>query len=387
MFNPKGNNLINQQLAVSGLHSNILGFLDGGAGQRNDQREKAYKEHRKHEKKVAELSNAHNKELDAAEEFNYKQDVKFTFDQQERSWKRGVDLQDFSRYNQLKEFEKSLTITNEQLGLNAAGMAQALDEEHATVQEAFIQNQFEQKNNLSALKEAYYQNNFARQEQGLQLAGIKSRERVGTQSIQNNIDQFKTQSALAKETAMIESLMAEGTAQLGQAGKSTAKAAQANMAKMQRGLMALDLELSGKYKQAAVQLSELQAESSLAEMGVGLNIAKLDNAIMQAEDEAAANQEMMRYNMKSFIEQSQRNINQIALDRKYADINTKANMMLYPEDMGYDPEPQMPPERKFVPRMKVLPGFVQPPVSESRTAGVLNTFSQIASIATPFVKP
>jgi hypothetical protein len=223
MFNPKGNNLINQQLAVSGLHSNILGFLDGGAGHRNDQREEAYKEQTKHNKKVADLTNAHYEDLDAAEEYNYKQDVKFTFDQQVRSWKRGVDLQDFSRYNKLKEFEKSLTITNEQLGLNAAGMAQALDEEHATVQESFIQNQFEQRNNLSTLKEAYYQNNFARQEQGLQLAGIKSRERVGTQSIQNNIDQFMTQSALAKETAMVESLMAEGTAQLGQAGKSTAK--------------------------------------------------------------------------------------------------------------------------------------------------------------------
>ena len=43
MFNPK-ENLLDQQLAVSGLEMNIFGILDGGAGKRNKQRKKAYEE-------------------------------------------------------------------------------------------------------------------------------------------------------------------------------------------------------------------------------------------------------------------------------------------------------------------------------------------------------
>ena len=194
-----------------------------------------------------------------------------------------------------------------------------------------------------------------------------------------------TTNAIAKETAMVESLTAQGQAQLGQAGKSTAKRAQSNMAALSRSLMALDAEVSGKYKKAAIQMAELNAESSLAKMGVGLNLERLENALQQAEDTAQGNLQVMRDNMKSRIAQSERNIRQISLDRQTADVNTRAGMMLFPERLSYEPIPQLPPERVFVDRMEAIPGFVPPAVTESRFAGFLNTMSQVASIAMPFV--
>ncbi len=172
-----------------------------------------------------------------------------------------------------------------------------------------------------------------------------------------------------------------------QSGKSTAKGAQANMAALQRSLMALDGELSGRNRQAAIQLAELQADTSLELAGVGLNIERIENTIANAEETARTNQEVMRQNMKSTIAQTERNLRQIALDRQFADINTREGMMLFPERLSYDPAPELTPERVFVDRMEAIPGFVPPPVTESRFGGFLNTLGSIASIATPFIKP
>ena len=386
MFNPK-ENLLDQQLAESGLEMHIFGFLDGGAGKRNKQRKKAEKEQKKHNKKVAKLTNEHNKKLDAADKENYYNQRAYSHETNMQNWQRRSEIQDFEYLNKLKQFEKSNAIGNAQLGLNASAEAQALDEEQASIQEAFLQQQYQHSNSMSELKQAYFENRIATKEQGLQLQGIKNKRSFGQQAIQSNIDSMMEQNALSKETAMLESLSAAGTAQLGQVGKSTAKNAQANMAQLQRGLMALDSELSGKYKKAAIQLAELNVESTLSALGVGLNLERIDNALQQAEDTATGNLEVMRDNMKSRIAQSERNINQIMLDRKFADVNTKAGMMLMPERLSYDPAPTLPPERVFVDRMKAIPGFVPPAVTESRFAGVLNTLGQVASIATPFIKP
>ena len=92
--------------------------------------------------------------------------------------------------------------------------------------------------------------------------------------------------------------------------------------------MALGSELNGTYRKAAIQMAELNADASLAEAGVGLNLQRIDNAIQNAEAEAEGNLEVMRANMKSNIAQTERNIKQISLDRAYADVNTKSNMML-----------------------------------------------------------
>ena len=62
--------------------------------------------------------------------------------------------------------------------------------------------------------------------------------------------------------------------------------------------MALDTEMSGWRVSAHLQMAELQADASLAEASVGLNLERIDNAIENAEGQAAGNLEIQRANMK-----------------------------------------------------------------------------------------
>lgn len=398
MFNPKGNNLLDEQLALSGLEMNLAGIMAGvgavasiaggifGASQaskNNKAARKAAKEQRKFNKKIAKLTNEHNDKLDAADKANYFAMREFNHQTAMDQWQRAAELQDFQYLNSLKQYQKSNALGNAQFGLNAQAERQGIEAEQAAIQEAFIEQGFQHDANAAALKQAYFEGKIGKQEQGMQLLGIKSKQRFGQESIQASMDQLLQQNALQKETAMVESLTAEGATQASmQAGKSKAKAQQANAAALQRSLMSLSSEMHGTYRKAAIQMAELNADASLAEAGVGLNLQRIDNAIQNAEAEAEGNLEVMRANMKSNIAQTERNIKQISLDRAYADINTQSNMMLMPERLSYDPPPQLPPEREFVDRMEALPGYVPPPQQQSVWAPLLGGIGSAAGSLT-----
>ncbi len=354
-------------------------LITGGAHSRNKAAKKAEKKQREFNEKVANLTNEHNDKLDAADRENYQLMRDFSHESNMRNWQRGKEIQDFQYLSQLKQFQKSTAIGNAQIGLNAQAEALGIAGEQAVIEEAFIQNQFQHEASMANLKEAYTQGMFDRREQNLQLRGIKDKERFGIANVVNELKVQETQNALQKESSMIDSLVARGTAQLGQAGKSSAKGVQANMAALQRSLMALDTEMSGRRVSAHLQMAELQADASLAEAGVGLNLERIDNAIENAEGEAAANLEIQRANMKSRISQTERNIKQISLERSFADLNTRAGMMIFPKRMDYDPVPRKPPERVFVDRMEAIPGFVPPAAQENLWAAGFNTVAGAVS--------
>ena len=365
-----------------GAATSIVGGIFGAsqASKNNSRAKKAAKKQKKFNKKIAKKQNKHNDKLDAADKANYFAMREFNHETAMGQWQRSAELQDFQYLQSIKQYQKSQSIGNAQLGLNAQAQRQGIEAEQAALEEAFIEQQFEHESNLSALKQAYVQQNFNRQEANIQLAGIQQSKRFGAQSFQNTVDQLMEQGAMQKETAMVESLLAEGAIQAsGQAGKSTAKGLQSNAAALQRSLMSLSSEINGTYKKAAIQLAELNADASLQEANVGLNLQRIDNAIQNAEDEAYANIEVMNANMKSNIAQTERNIKQISIDRAYADINTQANMMLKPDRLSYDPAPRLPPEREFVDRMEVIPGYVPPPQQQSVWAPIFQGFSSAAS--------
>lgn len=365
-----------------GAATSIVGGIFGSrsASRNNARARKAAKQQRKFNKKVARLTNKHNDKLDAADKANYFAMREFNHQTAMGQWQRAAELQDFQYLNSLKQYQKSNALGNAQFGLNAQAERQGIEAEQAAIQEAFIEQGFQHDANAAALKQAYFEGKIGKQEQGIKLLGIKSKQRFGQESIQASMEQLMQQSALQKETAMLESLTAEGATQASmQAGKSKAKAQQANSAALHRSLMALGSELNGTYRKAAIQMAELNADASLAEAGVGLNLQRIDNAIQNAESEAEGNLEVMRANMKSTIAQTERNIKQISLDRAYADTNTQANMMLMPERLSYDPPPQLPPERQFVDRMEALPGYVPPPQQQSVWAPIFQGISGAAS--------
>ena len=392
MFNPK-ENLLDQQLSVSGLEMSwvgaavsagtaIIGGIMGSseASKQNAAAKKAEEAQRKYQAKVARKTNKYNAKLDAADKANYYAMRDYSYETSLQNWQRGREIQDFQYAQQLKQYQRSAAIADAQLGLNAPGEALGFEAEQAAIEELFTQQQFQHRQSMDALKQTYVEQNINQQEQFQTLQGIRSRKEFGGLSFQNTVEQLMTQGALAKESEMVKSLVAQGATQAaGQAGKSTAKTQQSNMAQLHRGLMALESELSGKYKQAAIQMAELNADSSLQEAGVGLNVERIQAAINNAETDAKFNLDTMRESMKSVIRQSQRNIEQIRLEREVADLNTNAGRMLFPERMPYDPEPVMPPERVFVDRMKAIPGFVPPAQQQSTWAPLIQGFSSAAS--------
>ncbi len=316
MFNPK-ENLLDQQLAESGLEMQFFkDLITGGAHSRNKTAKKNEKATRKYNEKIAKLTNKHNDKLDAADKANYYAMREYSHETNLQNWQRGAEIQDFQYLNTLKQYQKDQAIGNAQLGLNAVAEADGIQAEQDAIKEAFIQHNFQHQDNMSALKQAYFDGNIGRQEQGLQLEGIQNRKKFAGQNLQADMMQMASQNALSKETAMVESLMAQGTTQTGQAGKSTAKGVQANMAALQRSLMALDTEMSGRNVSAHLQMAELQADASLSEMSVGINLERIDNSIANAESEAESNLEVMRQNMKSKINQAERNVKQISLERQ-----------------------------------------------------------------------
>lgn len=375
MFNPK-ENLLDQQLAESGLEMQFFkDLITGGAHSRNKAAKKNEKETRKYNEKIAKLTNKHNDKLDAADKANYYAMRNFQHESNLRNWQRGKEIQDFQYAAQMQQYQKSQAIGNAQLGLNAQAQAQAFDDEKATIEEAFIQQQFQHEASMSDLKEAYTQGMFDKRDQQTQLLGIKSQKKFGMESIQNELNQQVKQTALQKESAMVESLAAAGTTQLRQAGKSKGKALQANMSALQRGLLALDTEMSGRRLSASIQMAELQTDASLQEMSVGINLERIDNSIANAEASAEANLRVMRANMESKINQSERNLKQISLERAFADLNTRAGMMIKPARLPYDPKPRLSPERVFVDRMEAIPGFVPKAQQENLWAAGFNTIT------------
>jgi hypothetical protein len=87
----------------------------------------------------------------------------------------------------------------------------------------------------------------------------------------------------------------------------------------------------------------------------------------------------MEANMNSFINQSELNLEEIALRKQYADLNVKASMMLKPKKLSYDPKPEMPPERVFINRMKVKPGATASAPQQNIYAPLLKGIGSAAS--------
>ena len=382
MFNPK-ESLLDQQLAVSGLEMQFFkDLITTGAYSRNKKAKKNEKNAKRQAAKVAKIQNEHNDKLDAADKANYQAMRDFTHESNVRNWERGKEIQDYQYASQLNQYYKSQSIGQQQLRLNEQARDIAVEGERAAINEAFIQQNFQHQESMAALQQTYAEQAINRTEQNIQLAGINNRQQFGAISIENELKQQREQTGLQKESAMVDSLVAQGTAQLGQAGKSTAKAQQANMASLHRSLMALDTELSGKKVTAAIQMAELNADASLSKMGIGLNLTRIENAIADAEGAAQGNIEVLKANMQSMIAQSERNIEQIDLERRVADANTRAAMMIKPQRLSYDPEPQLPPERVFVDRMEVIPGFVPSAQQENLwSAGISTVGSVVGTVA------
>lgn len=285
MFNPK-ENLLDQQLAVSGLEMNIdpisLGisaaisigtglFGASQASKQNAAAREAASDQRKAAKEAAKATNKYNKKAFKVDKQNYFNNREFQREIQLDSWRYNQQIQDI-QYNQVvKQYAKSVENTENQLAFNSLAAIDAYAAEQAALNEIFIEDAF------------------SRQGQG------------------------------------IEQLQQQGAAALGQAGNTRTKALQSVVAAAGRN--------------TAIQ------DASLA----------------------------------SSVEQSQRNMRQIATQKYGADLAARAEMMIRPEAIPDIPKPKQAPERIFIAPMKVTPTYIPPAVQQSTVAPLVAGFGDAAS--------
>jgi hypothetical protein len=135
---------------------------------------------------------------------------------------------------------------------------------------------------------------------------------------QSALNDIFTESAFERQGSLVDRLQQEGTAALGQAGNSRNKALQSVIA------------------------------------GVGRNSAINDASLV------------------SSVEQSQRNMRQIALQKYGADLAARAEMMIRPEAIPDIPQPKQAPERIFIEPMEVTPTYIPPAVQQSTVAPIVS---------------
>ena len=130
------------------------------------------------------------------------------------------------------------------------------------------------------------------------------------------------------------------------------------------------------FNQQGALVDRLQQEGQASMGQAGVSRQK---AIQSRVAAAGRNSAIADASLKSSVEQSRRNMRQIAIQRYGADLQAKASMMIRPEALPDIPMPEMGPARVFVEPMKAEPGFVPDPIKQSTTAPLLSGVSSAAS--------
>jgi hypothetical protein len=282
MFNPKVNNLLDDQLSVSGLEMNIWGAVIGGVGsivggifgaseadKQNEANEKAYEEQQEAAEEAAEATNEYNQEVFEAEKANYYNSRNFEYE---------TALIDYQYQQAIRDYEYRA----------------ALDQYSKSVQDAESQMTF---NSIAAI-DAY-------------------------EAEQAALNEIRAEDAFNQQAALVDQLQAEGQAALGQAGNSRNKGIQSVM--------------------AAAGRNEAIADASMA----------------------------------SAVEQSQRNMVSIAMDKLGADLEAEASMMIMPEVLPEMPIPQIGPEMIFVEPMEATAAYIPPPATQSTITPLVSSLSDV----------
>ena len=397
-FSPKNNNLIDQELATSGLEMNIWGAVAaiGGAifggissanqaASSNKQAKKNQKKQEKYNKLVANYQNKYNKKFDEVEKENYEKVSQFNYDQAVKNVKYQNTLIDFQHLQALKQYEKSLAIYDTEKGLNKESKKLALENEEQAIADAKKVAENAVQDNKVALKKALLSAGIQKQQQKTALKTIASQEQLSQAKIQQELNQKTEQTALAKQNKVVEGIIQDGKAALTAPGRSGKKAKQAGRAAIALAINALDVELEGTRRRAALGLVEVEKMTGLQSQQVADSIDAIDETIELDFKNYNFNADVIEDNLKSQIEAIKQNVKQIKLDTMVAQLDTKSNMMLYPEKGKYIPIPTPPPAKIFIDKMKAIPGYtpqaMQQSVFGAAVGGALDGASTGLSIA------
>jgi hypothetical protein len=265
----------------------------------------------------------------------------------------------------MRQYAKSVGIYEQQLNFNDLAADISFANESAALAGLFTQQAFAREDQIMGLQKALTEVALNRRTTDLEMQSVINKGIIGTTAIQENLKEYTKQTDFKKQSALVETLQEQGKNELRQAGGSARKGAQATMAGFYRGMSELSSALSGKQRQAALQLAELGLETSILEKKLEVQMESLDNTAMSAIADAQFNMRVLDADIASAVAQSERNMQQISLQKYGADLNAAANLMIKPEALPYAPAPTMAPERIFVKPAKYKAGAVAQPAQQS----------------------
>ena len=397
-FNPK-ESFLKEQLEVSGLEMRFFGI---GAGEENRRRVQEENEQQRKLNKQANANYAYEKEVFQAEKTDYYAQREFEYETALKQYDYNTEIQDYSYGQSLARYEKDLGIYEAQLDYNEEAFGLAVSDQEAALQDFALQQAFQREAVYADLNNELINQGLNRETQEVKaetiktgfeneltnlgidklqqqanLFSIQSSQRIGTERIQTELKNLSDANSFEKEAEFVRGLQAAGQAALGQAGKSTAKSIGSAQAESFRTLTQLKSSLKGSRRRAGIELLNLNVDSAVRETGVNLNInkideatrfarvssglqmdqvgidiARIDQAIKFANEEADFNNRVLQANMDSQIAQTERNIQQLELQKLGQDLQAEAQMSIFPEPLPTLPEPQLGPERTFVKPVK-----------------------------------
>ena len=221
MFNPK-ENLLERELAVSGLEMNILPAIFAGVSavasiaggisasnqaKKNNQRaEQNAADQRAAAKEQADKTNEYNRKVFAADKANYYSNRAYEWETSLRNYKYNQGIQDYQYLQTARQYQSSVENTQQQLVYNS-------------------------------------------------MAAMEARE-----SEQASLNEILTEDAFQRESLLVEQLQKQGQAALMQAGKSRAKAIQSANAQVGRDRAVM---------RASLDSARLQSERNMRDIALG----------------------------------------------------------------------------------------------------------------------
>lgn len=217
MFNPKSNNLLDDQLAFSGLEMGwvgaaisagtaIIGGIMGSqqASSQNAANKKAQKEQQKLLDEKAKLQNEYNQKKFEVDKENYYKQANYNFETAVQDWMYKTSIRALQERTDLRKYYMNAINSNKRLGFNALAESQGLSKEQLAIEDA------------------------------------------------------RTENAFQRQDLLVAELQAVGKAALGQAGNSRNKAMQANVAQIGRDIAVMDASLTGEIQQSMLNMFDIR---------------------------------------------------------------------------------------------------------------------------------
>lgn len=163
MFNPK-ENLLERELAVSGLEMNIVGAIFAGvsavasiaggisasnqAKKNNKRAEQNAAEQRAAAKEQADKTNEYNKKVFAADKANYYSNRAYEWETSLRNYKYNQGIQDYQYAQTARQYQSSVENTQQQLVYNSMAAMEARESEQASLNEILSEDAFQRESLL-----------------------------------------------------------------------------------------------------------------------------------------------------------------------------------------------------------------------------------------------